>query len=139
MGKIYEYRTTVTIGDTNLLQHMYFVHFFTLQGITRDLWVKEIVQDGLESIKNGLVLITKNAQCEYKKDFHLYDKVLVRMQIRNLRGASTELVFKFYNEATMELHAEGTNEIVFANSRHRICRIPENFRNAGMEYSEDEG
>ena len=49
MGKIYEYRTTVTIGDTNLLQHMYFVQFFTLQGITRDLWVKECVQGGLDS------------------------------------------------------------------------------------------
>lgn len=137
MGKTYEYRTTVTIGDTNLLQHMYFVHFFTLQGITRDLWVKEIVPGGLESIKNGLVLITRSAQCEYKKDFYLYDRVLVCMQTRNLRNASTDLVFKFYNEATMELHAEGTNQIVTANNQG-ICRIPENFRNAGMEYSADE-
>jgi acyl-CoA thioesterase FadM len=138
MGKIYEYRMTVTIGDTNLLQHMYFAQFFTLQGITRDLWLKEAVQGGVDSIKNGLALITKNAQCEYKKDFYLYDKVLVCMQIRNMRGASVELVFKFYNEDTMELHAEGTNEIVFANSSGRICRIPENFRNAGKEYSADE-
>lgn len=138
MGKKFEYRTTVTIGDTNLLQHMYFVHFFTLQGITRDLWVKEKVPGGLESIKDGLVLITKSAQCDYKKDFFLYDNVLVCMQIRNIRGASVELVFKFYNEVTMELHAEGTNEIVFANSNHRVCRIPENFRTAGMEYSADE-
>jgi acyl-CoA thioesterase FadM len=138
MGKIYEYRMTVTIGDTNLLQHMYFAQFFTLQGITRDLWLKEAVQGGVDSIKNGLALITKNAQCEYKKDFYLYDKVLVCMQIRNMRGASVELVFKFYNEDTMELHAEGTNEIVFANSNARICRIPENFRNAGKEYSADE-
>jgi acyl-CoA thioesterase FadM len=76
--------------------------------------------------------------CEYKKDFFLYDRVLVQMQIRNLRGASTEIVFRFYNEATMELHAEGTNEIVFANSSHRVCRIPPNFRNAGIEYSADE-
>jgi enediyne core biosynthesis thioesterase len=138
MGKIYEYRTTVTIGDTNLLQHMYFVQFFTLQGITRDLWVKEVVKGGLDSIREGLVLITRSAQCEYKKDFFLYDKVLIQMQIRNIRGASVELFFKFYNEDTMELHAEGTNEIVFANSNHRVCRIPENFRTAGMEYSADE-
>jgi acyl-CoA thioesterase FadM len=138
MGKVYEYRTTVTIGDTNLLQHMYFVQFFTLMGVARDLWVKECVPGGLDSIRDGLVLITKNAMCEYKKDFFLYDRVLVQMQIRNLRGASTELVFRFYNEDTMELHAEGTNEIVFANSSHRICRIPPNFRNAGIEYSADE-
>jgi acyl-CoA thioesterase FadM len=59
------------------------------------------------------------------------------MQTRNLRNASTDLVFKFYNEATMELHAEGTNQIVTAKN-HGICRIPENFRNAGMEYSTDE-
>jgi len=38
----------------------------------------------------------------------------------------------------MELHAEGTNEIVFANSSHRVCRIPPNFRNAGIEYAADE-
>jgi len=138
MGKIYEYRTTVTIGDTNLLQHMYFVHFFTLQGITRDLWVKECVPGGLDAIRDGLVLITKNAMCEYKKDFFLYDRVLVQMQIRNIRGASVELVFRFLKEDTMELHAEGTNEIVFANSSHRVCRIPPNFRNAGLEYSADE-
>jgi len=138
MGKIYEYRTTVTIGDTNLLQHMYFVHFFTLQGITRDLWVKECVPGGLDAIRDGLVLITKNAMCEYKKDFFLYDRVLVQMQTRNIRGASVELVFRFLKEDTMELHAEGTNEIVFANSSHRICRIPPNFRNAGLEYSADE-
>ena len=137
MGKHYEYRTTVTIGDTNLLQHMYFVHFFTLQGITRDLWVKEVVTGSLQSIQEGLLLITKHAQCEYMKDFLLFDRVLVRMQIRNLRGASVELVFKFYNEATMELHAEGTNEIVFARN-NRVCRIPENFRRAGLEYSADE-
>jgi acyl-CoA thioesterase FadM len=81
--------------------------------------------------------ITRSAYCKYKKDFYLYDKVLVRMQIRNLRQVSADLVFKFYNEATMDLHAEGTNEIVTANNQG-ICRIPENFRNSGMEYSADE-
>jgi len=137
MGKVFEYRTTVTIGDTNLLQHMYFANFFDLQGITRDLWVKEKVQNGFESIQKGLVLITRSARCDFKKDFHLFDKVLVCMQIRNLRGASADLEFKFYNETTMELHAEGSNEIVFANQNHRVCRMPENFKAAGLEYSAD--
>ena len=92
---------------------------------------------GFESIQNGLVLITRSARCDFKKDFHLFDKVLVCMQIRNLRGASADLEFKFYNETTMELHAEGSNEIVFTNQNHKVCRIPENFKAAGLEYSVD--
>ena len=104
-GKTYEYRTTVTIGDTNLLQHMYFVHFFTLQGITRDLWVREAVPGGPESHHKWPRAHHTICPLRIQKDFYLYDKVLVRMQIRNLRNASGELVFKFYQE-TMELHAE---------------------------------
>ncbi len=45
MGKTYEYRTTVTIGDTNLLQNMYFTNVFKLQGIFRELWVRDCVEN----------------------------------------------------------------------------------------------
>jgi len=135
MSKDYEFRTTVTIGDTNLLQNMYFLNFFKLQGIVREMWVKEKVQNGIESLMNGCILITKSAQCDFIKDFYLYDKILIKMQVRNIRQASAELVFKFYNEATMELHAQGTNHIVFADQNHKISRIPENFKQAGLEFS----
>jgi len=134
MGKVYEYRTRVTIGDTNLLQNMYFLNFFKIQGIARELWVNERVENGAESLRNGLVLITRSAQMRFIKDFFLYERILVHVQVRNIREVRAELVFKFYNESTMELHAEGYQEIVFANSDHKICRMPENFKKAAIEY-----
>ena len=62
MAKVYEYRTTVTIGDTNLLQNMYFHNFFKLQGIARELWVKDCVKDGISDLHKGMVLITREAK-----------------------------------------------------------------------------
>ena len=46
---------------------------------------------------------------------HLVASIAVLLHLR------LGVVFRFYNEATMELHAEGTNEIVFANSSHQAC------------------
>jgi acyl-CoA thioesterase FadM len=134
-GKKFTYATTVTIGDTNLLQNMYFSNFFRIQGIVRELWVSQAVEDPMQPIKDGMVLITKSAHCDYYKDFYLYDKIYVVMQIKKLRNASAELEFKFFNADTNTLHAEGYQQIVFAGPDHKICRIPDNYLRAALEYS----
>ena len=135
-GNKFIYYTNVTIGDTNLLKNMYFVNFFKIQGIVRELWVKDAVKDATESMNNGLILITKSASCNYYKDFYLYDNIRVEMQIKNIGKASGELVFYFYNSKSGELHAEGNQQIVFAGPGHKICRIPNNFLEAALKYSQ---
>ena len=69
MYKSFEYRTTVTIGDTNLFQNMYFANYFKVQGRVRELWVHECVPNAVKHLSEGLILITKSAHCDYKKDF----------------------------------------------------------------------
>lgn len=135
VGKYYEYKSIVTIADTNLYQHMDFRNYFDLQGIVRGLWVKDAVVDGIESLMNSVFLITKSAHCDFIKDFYLFDEILVRMQVKNIKHISAEIVFHYYHSQTMELHAKGYQKIVFADSHQRICRIPENFKKAGMEFS----
>lgn len=133
MGNFYEYKTIVTIADTNLYQHMDFKNYFDLQGIVRGLWVKDAVANGIDCMMNSVFLITKSAHCDFIKDFYLFDEILVRMQVKNIKHVSTEIVFLYLHSQTMELHAKGYQRIVFADKNHKICRIPENFKKAGIE------
>lgn len=49
----FEYKSTVTIGDTNVMKNMYFLNFFKLQGIARELWVKSAVDGGGRRFSTG--------------------------------------------------------------------------------------
>jgi acyl-CoA thioesterase FadM len=132
----FDYETTITIGDTDLMQAVYFAHFFKLQGIVRELWVLNAVENSRRHLSEGLVLITRSASCEYYRNLHLFDRVLCKMHIRNLRQASSELVFRFHHAVTGELHAEGLQRVAFMDRQGRLRRMPEDFRVCALKYSE---
>lgn len=133
-GKTYLYDTTVTIGDTNVMQNMYYANAFKLSGIVRELWIRDCVENFGETLADGTLLITKNAFCEYKKSFYLYDNVRVELQFSNLRAASVNLEFRFYKKGTRDLHMIAGQTVVFADRNHKISRIPANFLAAFRAY-----
>jgi acyl-CoA thioesterase FadM len=137
VGKFYEYIKIVTIADTNLYKHMDFKNYFELQGIVRGLWIKDAVVNGSESILDSVFLITRSAHCDFIKDFYLFDEILIRMQMRNIKHVSAEIVFFYHNNNTMELHAKGYQKIVFTDKNRKICKIPENFKKSGIEFLMD--
>jgi acyl-CoA thioesterase FadM len=130
MKKIFEYKTTVTIGDTNALQNMYYLNFFKLQGIVREIFVKKHVKNSLKDMQNGLILITKDARCNFHKDFYLFDDITVKLNYSKVGKTNTRLNFEYYNTKTKELHANGSQTIVFANHQHKVVKIPDNWREA---------
>jgi len=134
MGKIYEYKSCVTIGDTNLLQNMYFLNHIKLQAIIRELWVKDCVPSYDEDLKNGLILITKNVHCEYKKEYFLYDDIIITMQMTDVHECHMKLIFKYFNEDRGALHADGYQTIYFADKNHKKTPIPENWMKAIEKY-----
>jgi acyl-CoA thioesterase FadM len=136
MYESFDYETTITIGDTDLMQAVYFAHFFKLQGVVRELWVLNAVANSKRHLAEGLVLITKSASCEYFRNLHLFDRVVCKMQIRNLRQASSELVFRFYHGTTGELHAEGVQKVAFMDRDGRVRRMPDDFRISALRYQE---
>ena len=135
MTQKYVYRSTVTIGDTNLLQNMYFANHFKLTGAARELWVREHVPGAVEAMRQGLVLITREAGCLYHKDFYLYDPIRLELWFENAQHASIDIRFAFYHDVTNELHAEAKQKIVFAGPDHKVCRIPELFRSASAPFT----
>lgn len=136
MNQVFEYGTTVTIGDADPMQSMYFANFFRIQGTTRELWVRQAVERSEQLLAAGLMLITRHASCDYHVHFRLFDPVVCRMQIANLRRASSDLVFRFHHGVTGALHAEGRQTVVFADKTGRLSRMPPEFRNAALRYNE---
>jgi acyl-CoA thioesterase FadM len=138
MSLVFEHHTTVTLGDTDHTQAVYFTRFFEWQGVVRELWVLQAVAHSERHLREGLVLITRSASCDYHRKLTLFDPVVCRMQIRNLRQASSDLVFRFHHAVTGELHAEGLQRVAFAGADGRLRRMPDDFRRAALAYAEPE-
>lgn len=136
MSQTFEHHTTITLGDTDHTQAVYFVRFFELQGIVRELWVLRAVANSERHLQEGLVLVTRSASCEYHRKLKLFDPVVCRMQIRNLRQASSDLVFRFFHGVTGELHAEGVQRVAFCGADGRLRRMPEDFHHAALRFAE---
>jgi len=120
----------VTIDDTNAMQNMYFLNFFKLQGIVRELWVKKKVKNSLRDLANGMILITKDARCNFLQDFYLYDETVVKLNFTKISKTNTRLNFEYYHSKTNELHARGSQTIVFADHQHKVIKIPDAWREA---------
>ncbi len=136
MSHTFEHRTTITLGDTDHTQAVYFARLFDLQGVTRELWVLGVVANAEKHLKEGLVLVTRSASCEYHRKLRLFDPVVCRMSVSNLRQASADLVFHFHHGVSGALHAEGLQRIAFADASGRLRRMPDDFRAAGLAYSQ---
>ena len=134
MAKTYTYTSFVTIGDTNILQNLYFSNYFVITGKVRELWVRDCVKKFDESLRGDLILGTRRTSCEYFHDFFLFDKMIIKMQFTWIKNVSTEIIFKFYRNQSKEVHAEVYQTIVFLNRCHRLVRIPNNFKEAILEY-----
>lgn len=136
MSRYFEFVTTATIEDTDFTQSVYFAHFFRIQGQTRELWVHQAVRNSQQLLRDGLLLTTRSASCDFRRHFRLFDTIACRMQIRQLRKASAELVFRFHHAVSGELHAEGAQRVAFADPTGRVCKMPEEFREAALHYLE---
>lgn len=134
MEHVFEYRSTVTVGDTNVLGNMYFANYFKLQGAAREMWFHERIDPGFSCFADGLIVVTSSADCDYFKDFYLTNRILIQLQVESIGKASVELLFSFFSEDTLELHAVGRQKLVFADQSHRICRIPAPFKAEAEKY-----
>ena len=133
MGETYDFRKVISMGDTNAMGNVYFAEYFKIQGVVRELWVKECVPNGLQHFAGGLILSTKSAHCEYRKPFFLFDTVLCRMHVEELRRVSAKLVFEYYNADTMNLQAFGWQVVVFKDANRKTCRAPDDFVRAAQK------
>lgn len=134
MGRVYVHKSVVTIGDTDLMQGMYFINYLKLEAVTRELWMMDCVPGYLEDLANGLVLLTRETTCRFLKGFRLNDTINVQLQFTNITRSSFELRFQHVIEGSRALHAEGFQTVVCADRDNKVTKIPENWKAAILEY-----
>lgn len=132
----FEHRHTITIGDTNIYQNAYFLTLVGIQGTVRELFVRNAVEDAMQTLQDGLKLLTKSVSCTYDKEFLVFETVLVKLTFRDIRRATCRLVFRYYEASTGELRATGEQRIAFVGKDGRPCRIPDNFMQAAIRHAD---
>lgn len=122
----FSYRRTVYLTDTNAEGNVYFARYFDWQGETREAYLKSgISADEYRAIVVSKTrMVTVNARMDYFKMLQLFDAVRIKLNTRNIKKASLELVFSFYNENGDILVAEGCQQLAFQNRRGRLIPVP---------------
>ncbi len=122
----FNYEFMVTLKDINMYGTVYFSRYFEWQGISRELYFTTV--ENYQEIFNGVILVTKYAWNEYRKQIHAFEHILVKVQNRNIKKSSFEMMFTFINKESDEIVGIGGEILVFINNKGSILRIPEGIK-----------
>ena len=113
----------VTLKDVNMYGTAYFARYFEWQGVCRELYFTTV--KNYQEILSDVLLVTKYAWNDYQKQIHVFDQIHVKVQNRNIRKSSFEMMFTYINKKTSEVVSIGGETLIFVNKKGNIVRIPE--------------
>lgn len=120
------YNFNFTLKDTTPYGNVYFSRVFEIQGIVREMWLKE--NNLLNSLKD-YQLITKKADNEYIKECMPFVDYKAEFIVKKINKASFIFEIEIRDKETGELHSKGWQKICFAKDG-KLVAIPEEFKNA---------
>lgn len=123
---------TVYIGDTNIEGNVYWTHYFDWAGRAREAFARWAVPNIMEEIGSGLTLITVETNIKHLRPAFLYDELIVAVGIKEIRKASLQLSFDFFNQKTEALIATGWQVITFGREG-KLVPIPESINRKAHE------
>ncbi|MDE1920516.1 MAG: thioesterase family protein [Candidatus Omnitrophica bacterium] len=119
----FEYEITVTLKDINMYGTVYFSRYFEWQGICRELYF--ITLKNYEEVLNNITMVTKYAWNDYKRQIHAFEQILIRVQNRDIKKSSFEMMFTYINKRTNEIVSIGGETLIFIDNNGRIIKIPD--------------
>jgi acyl-CoA thioesterase FadM len=122
----FEYEFIVTMKDINSYGTVYFSRYFEWQGIAREHYLMTV--DDFQRILCDVIMVTKFAWSDYKKQIFLFDEVVIRIQNRDIKKSSFEMIFTYLNRKTGEVYGVGGQTLVFKDNKGSILRIPEGIK-----------
>ncbi len=136
--KAFVFERTAFLPDTNAEGNVYFSRFFDWQGETREAYLGKGIspEEYRALLVSKTMMVTMNATMEYLKMLRLFDTIYVRMTTRNIRGASLELAFAFFNGRTSELVGRGSQRLTFQDRKGRIIPVPPPIRRIALAIEE---
>lgn len=133
----FTFEVTVYLKDTNAFGNTYFARYFDWQGMAREAFMKYAVEDPMAIMKAGIKLITVNASIDYYHETTLYDNIVIKVHGENIKTATFDLVFNFYDKNTTRLIASGRQRIAFAGLSGKLIPVPEQILNPLLKYSNE--
>ena len=119
----FDYDFTVTLKDVNMYGTVYFARYFEWQGVCRELYFTTV--KNYQEILGNVSLVTKYAWNDYKKQIHAFDHIIVKVQNRDIKKSSFEMMFTYINKKTNEVVSVGGETLIFVNENGNIIRVPD--------------
>ncbi len=121
------FEKTVYLADTNAEGNVYFARLFEWQGETREAYLNQSIskEEYAVIVRNQIRLLTVHASLDFYKPFWLFDQAGIRMTTRNIRHASLEMVFEYFNKQNGEFAASGYQLLAFQDAGNRLVAIPD--------------
>ncbi len=123
--EIYYYET----DQMGIVHHSNYIRWFEEARIE---FLKQIGLPYDEMERKGLLIPVLGVSCKYKKAFRYGDTFQICMKIQDFRGVKFNVVYEVRNKATGELHATGSSEHGFVDSK----LMPVNIKKAYLDIYE---
>ena len=119
----WQYELTPYLKDSNAYGNIYFARYFEWQGLCREKWFSECVCHNMFELKGSLV--TRSAANDYIASIFPFQKVRCLLNTQNIKAASFDLVFRFYDMESNQLLSIGRQKIALIDSeRKKPVRFP---------------
>jgi len=118
------FELTVYLKDVNLFGTGYFSRYFDWQGMAREEYFMT-VRNYKEVMSSGIKLITKKAWVDYQNHCFAFDRLVMKIQNKNIKKFSFEMIFTYFNKHSGELVASGGQILVFSDNQGKLIPIPD--------------
>ena len=118
----------VRYEETDRMGVVYYANYFVWLEIARTEFFRSLGLPYTELEKEGLRLMVKDAQCNYKAPVTYDDMVIVETRIDDARNASLHFSYNVYRDKA--LVATGKTSHVFTDKNGRPTRIPDKVKKA---------
>lgn len=137
MSREFIFEKTVYLSDTNAFGNAYFSKYFEWQGMAREAFFRAIMPNPNFLMNSGLVLITKRAATEFKKELFLYDDIEIGIKVGAVKQASADLIFNIRKKQDKSVVAIGYQTVIFTDKNEKLVKIPEEIINKAIPFVDE--
>jgi acyl-CoA thioester hydrolase len=126
-----EVKLRVRYAETDQMGVVYHANFFVWMEIGRVEFIRELGFDYKQmEIEDDCHLPVVDARCRYRTPARYDEEIVVRTELRNIRGSLVRFAYVIERPADQAVVAEGETTHLVVNSRMEKRSFPERYRRA---------
>ena len=121
----------VRYAETDKMGVVYHSNFFIWMEIGRVELMRSLGFDYKQmELEDDCHLPVVDARCRYKSPAYYDEEIVVRTELRNLRGSLINFAYNILRQSDGEVLAEGETTHIVVNARMEKRQLPERYRSA---------